>query len=114
MVQNRLAKVQLIKKLTELKKANNFPVKPTLNPAILYVENVLNPQNLTWDHPPHIRGQVLNEVIKRAIQSWPKMDPIVKGNIPTIIEFKILELSTQLNYTQGGAKIVTVQNCRCV
>ena len=83
MVQNRLAKAQILKKLTELKKANNFPVKPSLNPAVLYVEDVLNPQNLTWDHPNR-RGHNLNETIRRAVQAWPSMDPKIKSELSTI------------------------------
>ena len=78
MVQNRLYKSQLLKRLTELKKSSNFPQKPSLNPAVLYVENVLNPQNLTWDHPKR-RGQNLNETVKRAMRAWPQMDSQVKG-----------------------------------
>lgn len=105
MVQNRLAKAQILKKLTELKKANNFPVKPPQNPAILYVEDVLNPQNLTWDHPPHIRGQVINEIIKRAIQSWPKMDPIVKGSIP-LESSRIISMCTQLHTEWCNTKAI--------
>ena len=78
MVQNRLYKSQLLKRLTELKKNSDFPPKPSLNPAVLYVENVLNPENLTWDHPKR-RGHNLNETIRRAMKAWPQMDSQVKG-----------------------------------
>ena len=78
MSSNRLAKSQLLRKLSELKKSSHYPVKPTTNPAILYVQNVLNPDNLSWDKP-HKRPTNLNTTIKYAVRAWPAMDPKIKG-----------------------------------
>ena len=78
MVHNRLVKSQLLKKLVQLKKTHNCPMQPNIHPAVLYVEDVLNKDNLSWDHPQR-RGFNLNNTIKTAIRSWPEMDPLVKG-----------------------------------
>ena len=78
MSSNRLVKSQLLRKLSELKKSSNYPVKPTTNPAILYVQNVLNPDNLNWDKP-HKRPTNLNTTVKHAVRAWPAMDPKIKG-----------------------------------
>ena len=78
MSSNRLVKSQLLRKLSELKKTSHYPVRPTSNPAILYVQNVLNPQNLNWDKP-HKRPANLNATVKRAVIAWPYMDPAIKG-----------------------------------
>ena len=77
MVQSRLIKSQLIRKLVDLKKTHNFPEKPNLHPAVLYVENVLNQENLTWDHPQR-RGFNLSHTIKTAVSSWSEMPSIIK------------------------------------
>ena len=78
MSSNRLVKSQLLRKLSDLKKSSNYPVRPTTNPAILYVQNVLNPENLSWDKP-HKRPTNLNTTVKRAVAAWPSMDPAIKG-----------------------------------
>ena len=77
MVQSRLLKSQLIRKLKDLQKTHHYPEKPNLHPAILYVENVLNQENLTWDHPQR-RGFNLNNAVKTAMSSWSEMPVIVK------------------------------------
>ena len=77
MVQSRLLKSQLIRKLKDLQKTHHFPEKPNLHPAILYVENVLNQENLTWDHPQR-RGFNLNNAVRTAMSSWSEMPSIVK------------------------------------
>ena len=78
MTQSKIFKSSQYKKLLELKKASNFPVKPSFNPAILYIQDVLNPQNLTWDHPRN-RENNLENTIKTAMGSWSQMNPVVKG-----------------------------------
>ena len=79
MTSNRIAKSNLIKKLVEVKKAAKYPVKPSYDPAVLYVQDVLNPENLTWDKPQR-RSHNLNETVRRAKSAWPKMNPLIKGN----------------------------------
>ena len=78
MSSNRLVKSQLLRKLSDLKKSSNYPVRPTSNPAVLYVQNVLKPENLNWDKP-HKRPTNLNTTVKRAVTAWPSMDPKIKG-----------------------------------
>merc|ERR1712098_951993 len=85
------------KKLVYLKKAYNFPVKPSFNPAILYVQDVLNPQNLTWDHPRK-REYNLENTIKTAMGSWPKMNPQVKVLFIDVFETEAKSLKD--NYEQ--------------
>ena len=85
MTSNRLVKSQLLRKLSDLKKSSSYPVRPTTNPAILYVQNVLNPENLNWDKP-HRRPTNLNATVKRAVSAWPFMDPAIKG-VKKIIYF---------------------------
>ena len=77
MVQSRLLKSQLIRKLKDLQKTHSFPEKPNLHPAILYVENVLNQENLKWDQPKR-RGFNLNNAVSTAMRSWSEMPSIVK------------------------------------
>ena len=77
MVQSRLLKSQLIRKLKDLQKTHAFPEKPNLHPAILYVENVLNQENLQWDQPQR-RGFNLNNAVSTAMRSWSEMPSIVK------------------------------------
>ena len=78
MSSNRLVRSQLMRKLSDLKKSCNYPVKPNGNPAILYMESVLKPENLTWV-PPQQRGNNLNRTVQRVIKVWPKMDLSIKG-----------------------------------
>ena len=75
--QSRLLKSQLIRKLKDLKKMHHYPERPNLHPAILYVENVLNQENLKWDHPQR-RGFNLNNAVKTAMSTWSEMPQIVK------------------------------------
>ena len=77
MVQSRLLKSQLIRKLKDLQKTHAFPEKPNLHPAILYVEDVLNQENLKWDQPQR-RGFNLNNAVRTAMSSWSEMPSIVK------------------------------------
>ena len=77
MVQSRLLKSQLIRKLKDLQKTHAFPEKPNLHPAILYVEDVLNQENLKWDQPQR-RGFNLNNAVSTAMRSWSEMPSIVK------------------------------------
>ena len=78
MSSNRLVKSQLLRKLSDLKKSTNYPVRPPTNPAILYVQNVLKPDSLNWDKP-HRRPTNLNSTVKHAVRAWPSMDPKIKG-----------------------------------
>lgn len=72
---NRLLISSLTKKLSSLEKAANFPRKPTLAPSALYVQDVLNPENL----PPPGKGSprefYLKEIHKRVNAAWSNMDP---------------------------------------
>ena len=77
MIQSRLLKSQLIRKLKDLQKTHAFPEKPNLHPAILYVEDVLNQENLKWDQPQR-RGFNLNNAVRTAMSSWSEMPSIVK------------------------------------
>ena len=78
MSSNRLVRAQLLRKLSDLKKSVNYPVRPNSHPAILYVESVLKPENLTWA-PPQRRGANLNTTIQKAIRGWPGMDKTIRG-----------------------------------
>jgi len=75
---NRLLLSNLSKKLISLEKSANFPTKPNLSPSALYVQDVLNPENL----PPPGKGSprefYLKEIHKRVRLAWNKMDPSVK------------------------------------
>ena len=91
MSSNRLLKSQLLRRLSELKKSSNFPVKRNDHPAILYVESVLKPESLSWA-PAQRRGSNLNMTAQRAISAWPQMDYSVKGlsEMTDVIEYKML------------------------
>ena len=74
---NRLLRTRLVKRLSELEKEGRFPAKPQLSPPILYLQDVLNPENLRWE--PTKQERNLNEVIRRVHKHWPSMNSDVKG-----------------------------------
>ena len=74
---NRLLRTRLVKRLSELEQEGKFPAKPQLSPPILYLQDVLNSDNLRWE--PTKQERNLHEVIRRVHKHWPSMNSDVKG-----------------------------------
>lgn len=101
---NRLLVANVSKKLINLEKTANFPTRPTLRPSALYVEDVLNLENL----PPPGKGSprefYLKEIHKRVHLAWNRMDPSLKAAYEKQSEKteKIYEKRVEQWYTENG------------
>ena len=76
---SRFLVTRLRQKLADLEIAVKFPKKPEVRPFALYIEDVLNPENLPSPNEERKREFYMKEISKRVQRAWPNMDPIIKS-----------------------------------